>query len=357
MMSATSPSNFTVVSPGSNSPTLTTLICNYNHGKLISEAIEAMLNQSRPADEFIIVDDGSTDDSVSVIRRWIERYPLIRFFQNEKNIGFHASFQRAIEAASSDFVYSGAADDHLLPGFFEGAMQLAAQYPTSGLICGQIQSVDSTGRKLDFFKLELTTKPEYIDPKRFLHEVLMVEHATHSLSAATIFRKQPLLDVGGVPPDLSSWADTFAIHAIGLQHGICYWPHPAMEWKVLAGSLSQTTQADPIKSFRIVDRAVKLMKSDRFRNTFPADYVDDWARRFRMVVVRDQFASLIEANRVIQSTFQSVAEGTNAPTRLVLGILRFAMRAVYFVTYRTLSFVLTSKLIRSAASNPTGRQI
>jgi cupin fold WbuC family metalloprotein len=48
-------------------PTLTAIICNYNHGHFVSRAIEAMLNQSRPVDEFIIVDDGSTDDSVSII--------------------------------------------------------------------------------------------------------------------------------------------------------------------------------------------------------------------------------------------------------------------------------------------------
>ena len=76
-------------------PTLTALICNYNHGKYLSRAIEAMLSQSRPADEFIIIDDASTDDSVSVIRSWVERYPSIRFLQNERNMGIHASFHTA----------------------------------------------------------------------------------------------------------------------------------------------------------------------------------------------------------------------------------------------------------------------
>lgn len=45
-------------------------IINYNHGRYLGGAIESALNQTRPADEILVVDDGSTDDSRAVIGRY-----------------------------------------------------------------------------------------------------------------------------------------------------------------------------------------------------------------------------------------------------------------------------------------------
>jgi len=325
-------------------PTLTTIICNYNHGKYISRAIEAMLAQSRPADEFIIVDDGSTDDSLSVIQSWVQRHPQIRLLVNERNLGFHASFQRAITAATSDFVYSGAADDRILPGFFEGAMKLAESHPTTGIISGQFVSVDPAGQRLGTHGLKRIKQAGYLDPDRYLREVLKEEPATHSLSAATLFRRQPLLHMGGCPAELGSWGDTFAIQTLGLRHGFCYWPHPAMEWTIIPGSLSQTTRSNPLKAMRIRDLAQQWMRSDQFRADFPEDYVERWARNFLQCIVHEQLSPAIEGNQAFQQTCRSVAAEASLPLRILLNGFGFGMRALYFVNFRLMRFAVASKL-------------
>jgi len=325
-------------------PTLTAIICNYNHGKYVSRAIEAMVTQSRPADELIIVDDGSTDDSVAVIRSWIARYPFIRFLQNERNLGFHASFRRALDVATSDFIYSGAADDRVLPGFFEGAMQLAGKYPDTGVICGQFISVDPTGRPLSTHGLERFQESVFLEPARYREEVLKVEPATHSLSAATMIRRQALLDAGGYPVELGSWGDTFAIQAVGLRYGFCYWPHPAMEWTIIPGSMSQATRSDPRKSLKIVNFAAKRMRSDPFRDLFPADYVEQWARRFQQSIVHEQLNGAIEGNQAVQVCLRSVAASAKGPIGWLLDGLGFGMRAIYFITFRVMRFVVARQI-------------
>ena len=50
-------------------PSLSVVLPNYNHAKLIGRALAALLAQKRAADEIIVIDDGSTDDSVAVIER------------------------------------------------------------------------------------------------------------------------------------------------------------------------------------------------------------------------------------------------------------------------------------------------
>lgn len=333
-------------------PTLTAIICNYNHGRFVSRAIEAMLLQSRPADEFIIVDDGSTDDSVSIIRSWVSRYPQIRFLQNENNIGFHRSFQRALAAATCDFVYSGAADDCVLPGFFAGMMQLAEQHPRTGVISGQFIRVDPAGEKISTDGLTHVRAAGYLEPAQYLREVLLKEPATLSLSAATIFRRQPLIDLGGFPVELGSWGDTFAIQALGLEHGFCYWPHPGMEWTVIPGSMSQATRSDPLKALRIVEHAAELMRSPRFKTLFPSDYVDHWKRGFEQAIAHEQLHQAIEGNQAFQLCRRAVAEQAKGPTRWLLGLLGFASRALYFVTFRVLRSVVQQQLTQATQPRP-----
>jgi len=67
--------------------TLSVVLPNYNHAKLIGRALEALLAQGRAADEIIVIDDGSTDDSVRVIDRFAGRAPSIRVLQNANNTG------------------------------------------------------------------------------------------------------------------------------------------------------------------------------------------------------------------------------------------------------------------------------
>ncbi len=332
-------------------PTLTAIICNYNHGRYVSRAIEAMLAQSRPADEFLIVDDGSTDDSAAIIRSWAERHPEIHFLQNERNIGFHASLQRALEAATSDYIYSGAADDRVLPDFFAGVMKLAKEHPVVGIISGQVITVDAAGRHLSLGQLSKIRDAVYLDPRAYLEQVLKVEPATHSLSGATIFRRDALTEVGGHRAELGSWGDTFAIQAIALKHGFCYWPHPAMEWTVLPNSLSQTTRSDPMRAWRMVDRAAGLMRSAQFRDRFPLDYVANWVRAYRRTIAHDELQAAIEGHQAVQACCQRVAASSNLPTRLLIEVLRWSMKATYSVTFQIMRYCTLRRLRRLAASD------
>jgi len=67
--------------------TVGAVVPNYNHARLIPEAIAALQAQTRPFDEIVVVDDGSTDDSIAVITRLAEADPRIRLIPHERNQG------------------------------------------------------------------------------------------------------------------------------------------------------------------------------------------------------------------------------------------------------------------------------
>ena len=103
--------------------TLSVVVPNYNHAKLIGRALQALMAQERAADEIILVDDGSTDDSVHVIEEFAANAPAVTLLRNAHNLGVIPTLERGLRAARGTYVYFGAADDFVLPGFFETALQ------------------------------------------------------------------------------------------------------------------------------------------------------------------------------------------------------------------------------------------
>ncbi|MGB8512842.1 MAG: glycosyltransferase family A protein, partial [Pseudolabrys sp.] len=115
---------------------LTAIIPNYNHGRFLARAILALQSQDPAPSEILIIDDASTDDSVSVIQRLATSCPSIRFLRTESNLGTVPSQNRGISESQSKYVYLAAADDMVYPGFFSKALAMLEKYPEAAFVCG-----------------------------------------------------------------------------------------------------------------------------------------------------------------------------------------------------------------------------
>lgn len=270
-------------------PTLSVVLPNYNHGHYLAEAILGIATQSRPPDEFLILDDGSTDNSLEIIQPFLGRFPFLRLVRHEQNRGIVASVERLVSEARGDYLFAAAADDVRLPGFFARAMELAERFPAAGLVFGMVRMIDPDDRDLGLGEASRWHEPLYADPPRFLQEFLRVERPSQGVGSGTIFRRAALLEAGVYRPELGSWSDTFAFRAVGLKDGVCYLPQEVVHIRVLSGSYSQQTNADPRRTLDLIARGEYMMKSARFRDRFPADYVREWRQAYRWQVIRDYF--------------------------------------------------------------------
>jgi len=107
---------------------LVTVICVcYNHSRFVNEALDSVINQTYPNIELIVIDDGSTDGSGKVIKKWVMGHPQVTFILNAKNIGYCKTFNKAWHISKGDLIIDLAADDILIPERVELGVKLLEQ--------------------------------------------------------------------------------------------------------------------------------------------------------------------------------------------------------------------------------------
>lgn len=98
---------------------ITIIIPSYNQQEYLPDAIESALNQSTPVHEIIVVDDGSTDDSLKIAKK----YPIKVISQVNK--GLSSARNTGIMNATGDYILPLDADDILLPGCLKRITEVA----------------------------------------------------------------------------------------------------------------------------------------------------------------------------------------------------------------------------------------
>jgi glycosyltransferase involved in cell wall biosynthesis len=117
----------------------------YNHARFIEAAIDSVLGQGSILHELIVVDDGSTDDSAAIARRFAEADPRIVFW-SQPNRGAHAAINAGIHRTSGELVGILNSDDVYAPRRLEQLVAALDAEPTSDLIASSILFIDDIGR-------------------------------------------------------------------------------------------------------------------------------------------------------------------------------------------------------------------
>jgi GT2 family glycosyltransferase len=215
---------------------LTAVITNYNHGHYLPIAVEAMVKQSRPADELILIDDASTDGSQEVVDELVRRYPFIRVIKHSVNRGVLRTVQEALELATSDYFYAGAADDMVLPGFFESAMSLLGKFPDAPVCAGKPvywneefdrQFCGCGGMPLD---------RQFLKPTEVWG--LARSGALGLGGSSALCRVADLKALGGFRASLKWHVDFFLVYALALSGGLAWTGQPTAVFRIHAKSYS-----------------------------------------------------------------------------------------------------------------------
>ena len=209
--------------------TVSVLLCNYNDARYLPHSLSAICTQTRLPEEVIVLDDGSTDNSLEIIESFAERHPFVRVLKNEKNRGLLYSINRALREARFDFVVWAAADDLLVPNFIARNIQCLERYPEAGMSFSRLavfqdgsdEVTPFTGEK-DGPAFDFGAEACFLSPEK-LRERL--ERSYIWFSANTVMASRAaLIQGGGFDQELRWHADHFGFMVVALRHGACCIP-------------------------------------------------------------------------------------------------------------------------------------
>lgn len=117
------------------------VMTSYNYEHFIKEAIESIINQTYSHWELIIIDDGSEDNSVEVIKKYCELDSRIKFFEHENRInkGLKDSLLLGLEKASFEWISFLESDDIFRPNHLEEKIKIINSDKTTDFIFNDIE--------------------------------------------------------------------------------------------------------------------------------------------------------------------------------------------------------------------------
>jgi len=306
---------------------------NYNHGHYLIETLDSILGQSLKPAEVIVIDDASTDNSIEIIESVINRDPTVRLLRNESNTGPLVAVNSGLKQATSEYVYAIAADDRILPTFFEESVDLLEQYPQAGLCSSDMGCMDNHGNTTGEYRAGVVDQASFLSPPEILSA--LYQDPAYIIGGTTIYRRSALEEAGWFPPQLLNLADWFTERAIAFKHGACYLPKVLFVWRLAESQYSATCNKDPWKMLDVVDRAVELMESPRYREIFPPEFVEFWCHRFGGQVIDEALANLTQRQYAFMEQIGRCVESSGVLNRLL-------RRSLWTVSRAALSFSRSS---------------
>lgn len=171
-------------------PLVTVIIASYNHGQYIEASIASVLAQTYPHVELLVVDDGSSDNSVQRIQLLQRRYGFD--FRVQQNQGLSRTLNEAIARAKGSFIVPFGSDDIMLPQRLQRQVEYLAGKPEVGLCAANVEIIDSEGRLYP----EREQKQRDLPFRRLDFDDLFLDRKPGPMVATQMFRREALIDVG-----------------------------------------------------------------------------------------------------------------------------------------------------------------
>ncbi len=176
-------------------PFISVVMCTYNGALFLDEQIKTILNQEMVDLELIVLDDCSTDETWQKLLEWKTKNPVVKVFQNEKNLGYNKNFEKVIQLATADFIAISDQDDIWLP---QKLIKLYKGFTKDEIVLVHSRSVkfENSDKKLRYDLATLHHHFSGSDARRFFF-------SNHMMGHDMMFRKWLVEKIVPIPDGMS----------------------------------------------------------------------------------------------------------------------------------------------------------
>lgn len=261
---------------------ISVILPNYNHGRYLDEALGLLLDQSTPPAEIIAVDDCSTDNSLDILNEYARRDPRVKVLAMPRNTGGPGAEAQALAMAQGDLTYHSAADDPVLKGFFQSAVEMLEKYPQAAFsICDYAHFMPNGARSIK--RLDFSGQPSYISPEEFIAFVKR-RPADDLPTHCGVWFRQKRLDCGGIPTQLRWHHDWFVALVAALRHGFCFAPKILKGLRWSYDSLSMKGQRDFEAQTEVLRSVFALLESPAYADVRDYFKLPNMLSRFGLIL-------------------------------------------------------------------------
>lgn len=261
-------------------PLITVIVPNFNHGHLIGNCIDALLNQDFRNFEVVIIDDNSTDNSVQIIEKKILSDKRFKLICLERNLGVLEVQNMAIEKVNSKFLYLAAADDYILPNFFSSLVEILEDN-TEIAFAGKKGLIPVTNKPLTFI-----SRPIFVPYKNL--SIFAPKDASKQLvntdflyiTGACLIRTDMFKSIGNLKLDLGAFADGIHLRKLAVRFGYAFINDFGMVWRRVNSGFSVSELNGNSELDLKLNKIVNLISED---SNFEAGYANLLVRRIKFM--------------------------------------------------------------------------
>lgn len=193
-------------------PLVTVLMPAYNAGPFLKEAVDSVLNQHFTDFELLVINDGSTDNTSTILESYTDPRLVV---VHQENIGLVRSLNKGLQLARGSYIARFDADDVCFPDRLSTQVAFLNQHSDYVLVSGETTYMDEDGNYLFHFRPEYYTNNEIIASGfkscPFIHSAVMA-------------RKEALLNAGGYDPRALTFEDHLLWKKLAKQGKMCNLP-------------------------------------------------------------------------------------------------------------------------------------
>ena len=260
-----------------HTPRVSVLMGVYNAERYVGAAIESILQQTFADFEYIIIDDGSTDNSLEIIREFAHRDARIQLHHRE-NRGIGATRNELLSLARGEFVATMDADDIATRERLDIQVAFLDEHPGHNCVGGNYELIDDEDRHLIMHDRQPLDDVEV--QEQMLRGITSINNPT------VMMRRSDVVAVGGYDPELAPAEDLDLYLKLGERGKLANVPQIVLRYRELGTSASATSHSAQLERMRIAtERAWKrrgiddgIFEAKPWRATTPAELHGKWIK-------------------------------------------------------------------------------